>query len=187
MLRVDTRLDLPRGTLLRYEHKSTVKELVKGLVVSLFFPFRSLLRPPRFEPQKHQVSPPHPDQLQAEKIDDEPSPPPKMRATRPGPGSGGKSTKRRKTNDKAGGDREGSDDGPEVKKAKKSGSTSKVKAKEVIIHKVTKSVTKKSSIKLKASEKTPKPAISAVRLVSNFILCINSGHLRVLHIGTCRL
>ncbi|KAF9647204.1 hypothetical protein BDM02DRAFT_3270450 [Thelephora ganbajun] len=32
LLRIDTRLELPRGTLLRYEHKSTVKELIKGLV-----------------------------------------------------------------------------------------------------------------------------------------------------------
>ena len=34
MFRVDTRLELPRGTLLGYEHKGAVKELIKGLVVS---------------------------------------------------------------------------------------------------------------------------------------------------------
>lgn len=49
MLRVDTRLDLPRGTLLRYEHKSTVKQLVKGLVVSSLLPVRPIAYP--FEPK----------------------------------------------------------------------------------------------------------------------------------------
>ena len=50
LFRVDTRLELPRGTLLEYEHKSTVKELIKGLVVSVlpvrsFVPLR-VARPP---------------------------------------------------------------------------------------------------------------------------------------------
>ena len=38
LLRVDARLEFPRGTLLRCEHKRTVKERIKELLVS--FPSR---------------------------------------------------------------------------------------------------------------------------------------------------
>ena len=34
LFRVDARLEFPRGTLLRYEHKNTVKERIKVLLVS---------------------------------------------------------------------------------------------------------------------------------------------------------
>ena len=44
LFRVDARLELPRGTLLGYEHKNAVKELTKALVVS-FFPVRSPRHP----------------------------------------------------------------------------------------------------------------------------------------------
>lgn len=97
-------------------------------------------------------------------MDDQAPSPPKKRTTRPEPESSGKSNKRRKTDAKSG-DRVDSDDEPEVKKAKKSGSTSKVKLKEIKVVKVSKSETKKLSIKSKASGKTPKPAVSAVRLL----------------------
>lgn len=38
LFRVDGRLDLPRGTLIQYEHKGSVKERIKELLVSIPVP-----------------------------------------------------------------------------------------------------------------------------------------------------
>ena len=50
LFRIDTRLEFPHGTLLRYEHKSTVKELIKELVVSFLHPLDHSYRTGSFDP-----------------------------------------------------------------------------------------------------------------------------------------
>ena len=168
LFRVDARLDFPRGTLIRCEHKSTVKKRISGLLVSI--PSRSIIH---FTPchSTHPSHLPYICKAQAEEIGDQGSSPPKKRTTRPEHGAGAKSNKRRKADTPAS-DQEGSDTEPEPKKAKKSRPPPKSKAKEtkVVKVKVTKTETKKSDVKLKVSGKPTKPAISAVICPTDIVL-----------------
>jgi outer membrane biosynthesis protein TonB len=161
LFRVDARLEFPRGTLLRCEHKGTVKGLIKELLVS--FPSRSAL---------YHLIPIHRRltyyKLQVPETEDQTPSPPKKRTVGPEPKAGAKPNKRRKPDAAMSGQGD-SDTEPETKKAKKPRPTPKPKVKETKTDKVSKSEVKKSSTKSKASEN--KPAISAVSRLANLAPC----------------